>query len=294
MSNSALAKDLLPGLAEERQDSRLVTETVARAGSSFYWGMRLLPARRRAAMFAIYAFCRAVDDVVDEPGSLAEQKMALAEWRAEIDRVFFGTPVGPIGRQLQRAVRRYGLAREDFLAVIDGMEMDLDTPICAPSLNMLDLYCDRVASAVGLLSVRIFGAPQQAAKQVSYHLGRALQMTNILRDLKEDSLRGRLYLPREYLLAAGIETIDPDEILAHPNLTQACDQLARLADDHFEKAKAGMAICPYATMRPARIMMALYQRILDRLRRRGWKHLDQPVKLPKMIKLAVVLRHALV
>ena len=292
MNHLALSKERFLSVSKDYQDCRVVTEMVAKAGSSFYWGMRLLPTRRRAAMFAIYAFCRAVDDIVDEPGAIAEKKMALAEWRAEVDRIFFGIPVTPIGRQLQLAHRRYQLAREDFLAIIDGMEMDLDMPICAPSLHILELYCDRVAGAVGLLSVRVFGAPSQPAKLVSHHLGRALQLTNILRDLREDSMRGRLYLPKEYLLAAGIDAVDPAAVLAHPALPETCEKIARLAADHFEKAKAAMAVCPYTTMRPARIMMAVYQLILDRLRQRGWRHLDHPVKLSKWVKLAIVFRHA--
>ena len=180
-------------------DLAAVEAIVRAAGTSFYRGMRVLPADRRAAMYAVYAFCREVDDIVDDEGDFAGKVPLLAAWRARIAGLYRGEADGPVTRVLLAAVARYGLRAEDFVAVIDGMQMDAETVIVAPDLATLDLYCDRVAAAVGRLSVRAFGDASPAADRVAFALGRALQLTNILRDVAEDAARGRLYLPREWL-----------------------------------------------------------------------------------------------
>jgi squalene synthase HpnD len=271
-----------------------IREKVAAAGTSFYWAMRLLPEARREAMYAVYAFCREVDDIADSDAPDEDKRVALDEWRAEIDAIYAGTSRLPLGRVLAEDVARFHLRREDFLAIIDGMAMDARATIQAPPLAELDLYCDRVASAVGRLSVRAFGSDIPDADRVAHHLGRALQLTNILRDLAEDEERDRLYLPREFLLEAGIATTVPDAVLRHPNLAQACDKLAALAEHHFKEASAAMALCPRRAMRPARAMGAVYHAQLMRLRQRGWTRLDEPIKLPKPVKLWLALRHGLI
>ena len=244
-------------------------------------------------MYAIYAFCREVDDIADNDAPEEEKRVALDQWRREIDAVFAGASKLPLGRVLAADVARFHLRRADFLALIDGMEMDARTAIQAPSLEELDLYCDRVASAVGRLSVRAFGVESADADRVAHHLGRALQLTNILRDLAEDAERHRLYLPRDYLLEAGIVATTPAAVLHHPNLAQACDKLADLAERHFLDARAAMALCPRRAMRPARAMGAVYHAQLLRLKQRGWARLGEPIKLPKSMKLWLALRHGL-
>ena len=266
---------------------------VAAAGTSFYWAMRLLPEARREGMFAIYAYCREVDDIADSGDPPAAKRAALAAWRGEVDAIFAGNPRTPLTRVLADVARTYKLRREDFLAIIDGMEMDAAKDIRAPSLSELDLYCDRVASAVGRLSVRIFGTDLPAADRVAASLGRALQLTNILRDLVEDGARGRLYLPREYLEAAGIFTTDPTAVLRHPELGRACERLAQLAEQHFAEARRAMRECPRRTMRAAAAMGAVYHAILTRLRQRRWRDLEREVKLPARQKLWLALRHGL-
>jgi squalene synthase HpnD len=270
-----------------------IRDKVAAAGTSFYWAMRLLPEARRAAMYAIYAFCREVDDIADSDARAADKRVALDEWRHEIDAIFAGTSKLPLGRVLAEDVARFNLRRVDFLAIIDGMEMDAQVTVQAPTLAELDLYCDRVASAVGRLSVRAFGVDSPAADRVAHHLGRALQLTNILRDLAEDEDRDRLYLPRELLLEAGIIATTPDEVLRHAHLAQVCDKLADIAEQHFIDARTAMAQCPRRAMRPARAMGAVYHAQLLRLRARGWARLEEPIKLPKSVKLWLALRHGL-
>ena len=271
-----------------------IRDRVAAAGTSFYWAMRLLPEARRDAMYAIYAFCREVDDIADNDASERDKHIALDEWRGEIDAIFAGTSQSTLGRVLAEDAARFHLRRDDFRALIDGMEMDAGAPIQAPSLAELDLYCDRVASAVGRLSVRAFGVASPDADEVAFHLGRALQLTNILRDLDEDETRDRLYLPREFLLAVGITATLPREVLRHPDLGRACDALADLAEQHFIDAHTAMARCPRRPMRPARAMGAVYHAQLTRLRRRGWVERTEPVKVPKPMKLWFALRYGFI
>jgi phytoene synthase len=205
----------LTALGATPDDLQAVEAIVRRAGTSFYRGMRILPPDRRMAMYAIYAFCRLVDDVADEPAPMEAKRAGLQSWREMIAAVFGGRGADAVTRVLVPAVDRFALRQEDFLAVIDGMEMDAATEIVAPDWPTLDLYCDRVAAAVGRLSVRAFGDSSAKADEVAFNLGRALQLTNILRDIAEDAGRNRLYLPREWLEAAGVPA-DPAGALGSP------------------------------------------------------------------------------
>ncbi len=272
-------------------DLQEVEALVLRAGTSFHRGMKVLAADRRAAMYAIYAFCRIVDDVADEPGPLPDKIAGLAAWRHRIAALYAGQADDAVTRVLLPAIQRYALRQADFIAVIDGMQMDAETVIVAPSLAELDLYCDRVAAAVGRLSVRAFGDASPAADSVAWHLGRALQLTNILRDVAEDAGRGRLYLPQEWLHDAGVPA-DPAQALHHPGLPAVCARMAVDAHRHFTEAYAAMRRCAPRTMRPARLMGASYDALLHRLERRGWTRLEHPVRVPKWQKLLIALRYA--
>ena len=261
-------------------------------GSSFYAAMRLLPREKREAMFEIYAFCRAVDDIADGDGPRAERRVALEQWRADIDALCRGQAPPALAR-LAAATVRFGLRREDFQAVIDGMEMDLAGDIRAPSMAELDLYCDRVASAVGRLSVRVFGLDQAAGDKLAHHLGRALQLTNILRDLDEDAGVGRLYLPREALAGAGIAEVEPAAVLASPRLDKACAMLVEKARGHFIEADAVMARAPRRLVKAPRLMGAVYRRILDGLLARGFQAPRERVRVAKPMLLWILLRHGI-
>ena len=192
---------------------------------------------------------------------------------------------------LAQAVSSSISQREDFIAVIDGMEMDVVADIRAPDRPTLDLYCDRVACAVGRLSVRVFGMEPEAGLALAHHLGRALQLTNILRDLDEDAAIGRLYLPREALRDAGIISTDPATVLANPMLGEACAAIVELAREHFAQARAIMAQIPRRVVRAPRIMGEAYRVILDRLVARGFAPPRAPVRLPRAHLLFIVLRN---
>jgi presqualene diphosphate synthase len=272
-------------------DLAVAIERAGAAKSSFYAAMKLLPEERRNAMFAIYAFCRDVDDIADEPAPEGTKPIELDLWRSEIEAVYAGlVPGKALARALMVPVKHFGLLKQDFLAVIDGMAMDAERDIRAPSLAELDLYCARVASAVGRLSVRVFGTWEPPADDVADHLGRALQLTNILRDVDEDAERGRLYLPRETLEKHGIAGNDPATVLAHPALTAVCAEIAALARQHYQAAEIAMAQCRRQAMRPAMMMGGVYHALLQRLERRGWAAPRREVKVPKLVKIWIALR----
>ena len=263
------------------------------SGSSFYLAMRILPPAQRRAMFEIYSFCRAVDDIADDPGERDARLAQLQQWRLDIDALYGGRPPTRLAG-LAAAVQQFGMAREDFLAVIDGMEMDVAQDIRAPDLAILDLCCDRVASAVGRLSVKVFGLDDKSGRELAHHLGRALQLTNILRDLDEDAAIGRLYLPREALRDAGIATTDPPAALAHPALAEACAPIVARARGHFEHAEAIMTAAPRRLVRAPRIMGEAYKLYLRGLMARGFASPRARVHLGKARLLWIILRYAVV
>jgi phytoene synthase len=263
------------------------------SGSSFYAAMRILPPAQREAMFQIYSFCRQVDDIADGEGPRAERLAAIARWREDIDALYRGQPSERV-KPFVPAIRTFGLRREDFQAVIDGMEMDIPADIRAPDAATLDLYCDRVASAVGRLSVKVFGIPSPDGEALAHHLGRALQLTNILRDIDEDAAIGRLYLPREALRAAGVTSTDPRLVAASASLPQACAPLVTQAQAHFAEADAIMARHPRRLVKAPRIMSRYYHAILDRLLARGFTPPRAPVRLSKAAKLLILARYAFI
>ncbi|MGE5534992.1 MAG: presqualene diphosphate synthase HpnD [Acidobacteriota bacterium] len=266
----------------------------ARAGgSSFYFAMRLLPREQREAMFEIYSFCKSVDDIADGSAPRAIRMQQLADWRARIDALYRGVvPAGLEG--LARTIARFFLRKDDFLTVIEGMEMDAAEDIRAPSLERLDYYCDCVASAVGRLSVRVFGMAEEDGILLAHHLGRALQLTNILRDIDEDADVGRLYLPKEALDQAGIITTEPKAAASHPALGEACKVVVDVARGHFAKADDVLARSPRRATRAPRIMEAAYRRMLEDMIARGWSPPRTRVHISKPNLLRIALRHAFI
>ena len=268
--------------------------------SNFYLAMRILEPARRDAMYAIYGFCRAVDDIADDEGDPAERRRRLDDWRRAIADLFSGR-IDPLCASLAAPKQSFGLERADFEAVIDGMQMDVDEDIRAPDWAKLDLYCDRVASAVGRLSLRAFGyvpettpagALPEDAKALAHHLGRALQLTNILRDLDEDCARGRLYLPREALQAAGITDFSPPFVLAQPALGRVCAEVAARARAHFDRSREIIAKGPAGAVKAPALMAAAYGSILERLLARGFAPPRERVSASRAKVLLTLLRYA--
>lgn len=284
MTTAADMMDSAPEMQEARKKA---------AGSSFYSAMRILPRAEREAMFAIYAFCRAVDDIADDGiGTRESRHEALEIWRKDLTALYEGRPLERAAF-LREAVEQFHPRLEDFLAVIDGMEMDVAEDICAPSWDILDLYCDRVASAVGRLSVKVFGMEDDPGYTLAYHLGRSLQLTNILRDLDEDASINRLYLPREALDEAGIKTIEPRLTVATPLVDKACRIVAARAHEHYRGAGVILAKHPKGRLAAPRLMIAVYAKILSKMDRAGWAPPRERARVGKIELLGLVLRDGL-
>jgi phytoene synthase len=266
---------------------------VRAGGSSFYLAMRIMQREQREAMFQIYSFCRDVDDIADSEMPPTQRMEQLSKWRHDIDELYSGRVLPGLDR-LATTIARFDLRKEDFLAVIGGMEMDAKADIRAPSFQQLDLYCDRVACAVGRLSVRVFGMNDAAGRLLAQHLGRALQLTNILRDIDEDAAMGRLYLPLEALLLAKIGSTDPRSVVSNPRIGQVCAFVAEHAREHFAQANEIMSASPRHIVRAPKIMKEAYRQILEAMVARGWSPPRHRIHLNKSRLLWIALRHAFV
>jgi phytoene synthase len=262
-------------------------------GSSFYLAMRILGRQQRQAMFEVYSFCRAVDDIADSDAPREARLAQLALWRNLIETYYSYRRFGEAD-DLATAINRFALRKRDFLAVIEGMEMDAAADIRAPDFARLQFYCDRVACAVGRLSVRIFGLEGEAGLHLAHHLGLALQLTNILRDIDEDAAYGRLYLPREALRAAGIEGDDPNAVTADRRLGAACMIVAERARAHFIEADRIMSAAPRHAIRAPKIMEEVYRRLLDDLMVQGWNQPRGRVHVNKPRLIWIALRYGFV
>jgi phytoene synthase len=267
--------------------------TASAGGSSFYLAMRILQREQREAMFQIYSFCRDVDDIADGDMPRAQRLEHLSKWRRDVEELY--SRRNPPGlERLAVAIDRFGLRKEDFLAVIEGMEMDASADIRAPSFQQLDLYCDRVAGAVGRLSVRVFGMNDSEGQLLAHHLGRALQLTNILRDIDEDAAIGRLYLPLEALLLAKIGSTDPQSVISNPRIGQVCAVVAERAREHFAQADEIMSASPRHVVRAPKIMEEAYRQMLEAMVARGWSYPRHRIHLSKSRLLWIALRYAFV
>jgi len=263
------------------------------SGSSFYAGMRVLPKAEREGMYAVYSFCRQVDDIADDlEGAQEDRRSQLDGWRADLESLYAGGPPGQAAF-LADHIARFNLRKADFLAVIDGMAMDVEEDIRAPDLATLDLYCDRVASAVGRLSVRIFGMDEAPGVKLAHHLGRALQLTNILRDLDEDATIGRLYMPAELLRAQGIDSDNPAAVVDDPRLDGAARALAAQARSHYAEARAVFALRPSGRLIAPKLMCAVYSRILNKMDAQGWTPPRARVRVGKLELVWSLIRYGL-
>ncbi|KAG0188670.1 hypothetical protein DFQ28_004525 [Apophysomyces sp. BC1034] len=256
------------GIAEPIETHHTAASQQAASGSSFYAAMRILPRAQREGMYEIYSFCRQVDDIADSSAPRESRLAALGQWRAAIGALYEGN-ASPRLATLAHIVKQFSLRQDDFIAVIDGMEMDVVDTIVAPDRDTLDLYCDRVASAVGRLSVRVFGMPDHDGHLLAHHLGRALQLTNILRDIDEDAGIGRVYLPRDVLSTADITQPTPDAVRA-ASLERACAPLVADAREHFAHAHGIMTRHPRRVVLAPRIMAQAYRALFEQLVRRGF------------------------
>ncbi len=266
-------------------------EKAARSGSSFYYAFRFLEPERRRAITALYAFCREVDDIVDEIGEESVARTKLQWWREEIGHLFEGAPRHPISQALQPHLAAFDLGREYFDEIIDGMQMDLDYD-SYPDFTTLSLYCYRAASVVGILSAQIFGYSDRRTLKYAHDLGMALQLTNILRDVHEDALRGRVYIPMDELSRHGVR---PEEFRV--NITDERHRAlfaaqAERARRYYQRAEEHLPAPDRYRQRPGLIMAAIYQSLLDEIEDDGFRVLEHRVRLTPLRKLWIAWRTA--
>ena len=283
----------LPSGVAERIDA-----IVRASGTSFFWGMRLLPPERREAIFAVYAYCREIDDIADGDADDTTKQAQLADWRVEVEALYAGRPGHPITYALSGPIRRFNLPKQEFLALLNGMERDAQGGLIAPTDDALFSYCRQVAGAVGVLAMYIFAAGDEHADKatcddIAITLGEALQLTNILRDLGDDARRGRLYLPETRLEKHGARTRDPEALLSDPALPAICREIAGEARARYARARHLLDGVAPRTARPCRLMLEVYARLLARLEAADWRQPDRRPRVPGWQKLWVVLRHGL-
>lgn len=285
------------GIAESSGDmhDRVSADIAGQSGSNFYYAFFFLPPARRRALNAVYAYCRIVDDIVDGDDSVETKAAALKMWRAELEAAFSGgQPTHPVALGLKEGKERFGLRYSDALAILEGCEMDLHKSRYA-TWEELYTYCYHVASAVGLLCIALFGCIDPRSRDYAIHLGRALQLTNILRDIREDSLRDRVYVPTECLEAHGISETelfaDPLRGSALAGVRSVVSELATRARAEYSSARSALTAADRRALLPAEIMGNVYAALLLELERRGPAVLSPSarIKLSPRKKLAVAL-----
>ena len=258
--------------------------------TSFSYSFLVLPGDQRRAIGAVWDFCRAVDDAVDEAPNREIAAIQIGEWRAEVGRVF-GTeaPATPQGRELKPFVSRFSLSRQPFDDLVDGVEMDLQRARYQTFDELVE-YCRRVASAVGVMCIEVFGCRDSHSREYAFNLGLALQVTNIIRDIKADLAQGRVYLPQddlarfevsEAMLAAGQVTDSVRELLAHE-----CQR----ARHFFAAARQAMPHGESRKLVAAEIMGSIYFEILQRIERRGYDVFTERVRVPKLVRARIAVQ----
>jgi len=261
----------------------------AASGSSFYHSFRFLDPERRRAITALYAFCREVDDVVDECSEPEIARAQLDWWRCELGAIFAGRPQHPVGLALKSVVERFGLARELFEEIIDGMAMDLANTRYA-DFKSLQLYCYRVAGVVGLLSAEIFGITQRETRRFAHDLGIAFQLTNILRDVGEDARRGRIYLPQDELSRHGVIAADLLRGRETPQFHELMRAEVARAQGYYEQALAELPAADRYAQLPGLIMAEIYRTVLREIELDGYHVLRHRIALPGWRKLWIAGR----
>ena len=259
------------------------------SGSSFYYSFLSLPDLKRDAITALYAFCREVDDIVDTLGEAHIKQVKLDWWRQEVARLYDGTPQHPITRALQPHIQHFGLAKENFLEILDGMEMDLRS-VRYPGFKELNLYCHRVAGVVGILSAQIFGYQDRQTLKYAHHLGIAFQLTNIIRDVYEDMRHGRVYLPADEMTSYGVAESELQQRLHTPAFDRLMQYQIKRAQDYYRQAMQLLPEVDRPTQRAGIIMAAIYQELLKEIDRDGRKVLDHRIVLTPLRKLWIAWR----
>jgi phytoene synthase len=287
-SSEARAEPDTPLSSTREDDYARCAEITRRASSNFYYAFMLLDRDRRRALYSVYAFCRFIDDLTDDD-RVNDAAGRLQRWRGELQRVFAGAPSRPISRALSENVARFNIPRRYFEEVIDGVEMDL-TQRRYQSFADLSLYCRRVASAVGLICIEIFGYRNRSARVYAERLGIAFQLTNIIRDVGEDAARGRIYLPLEDLARFDVSEAEILNLQYSPRFSQLIEFQAERARQYYRQAAEALADEDRRSMLAAEGMRLIYACLLDRIARAGYRVLDRRMSLSAARKVYLVGR----
>ncbi len=265
------------------------------SGRTVFWGMQFLPKAKREALYTLFAFVRHLEDVVESPAPLAEKQEILGMWREEMDNIFDRkVPATDIGRRIYKNCMRFKLPKVEFLNLVDSISANIDNPLKAPTLKQLSGYCRGVGGMTGSLSLRVFGcADEQTIKDLSTFLGLAVQITNILLNVKEDAQNGRLYVPQELLEKAGIVATDPKSVVVDKNLAAARRELAHIAEENYRKVYEILEKQEKTTARPIRLITDLYKRYFDIMEKRGWEIISPKPRVSKWCKLSILLKNLL-
>ncbi len=269
-----------------------IQKMVKKSGTSFFWSMRLLPNKKRTAMYTIYAFFRHLDDIVDGNNSTQEKMDLIKAWREELDNIYDRKlPQTDIGRKIYKNCMRFKLPKNEFLKMMDSISMDLPKPLQAPDLKTFNDYCRGVAGVPGNLSLRIFGCEDtDLIENLATTLGNALQITNILRDVKDDAKDNRLYIPREFLQKAGITSTNPEEVLVDKNFAVARAALAGIALQDYQKAFDLLKQLDKRAAKPVKAIAYVYKRYFDIMQKRGWEIISPKPHIGKITKLCLALK----
>ena len=253
-------------------DQKVIKRIVKSSGSSFFWGMNILKPNRKRAMFAVYAFCRTVDDIADSELTFEQKSLYLNNWIKKIEKIYQGFSDDSLSRELKFSIEKYNLIKNDFLEIIDGMRIDAKKKIIYPTKKFLEVYCDKVAGAVGCLSIDIFGVENKfAGRNYAKYLGRALQLTNIIRDINEDNNRGRCYIYKEALTKNNIK-MKPNELMKSEKLEIVRGEVFQLAEKYYFLADNEATKIDKRYIVASEIMKEMYFRLFQKMKKKKWNY----------------------
>ncbi len=263
-----------------------------KTGTTMFFGMRLLPKAKREALYTLIAWARHLEEVVESPLNDDEKKQIMDGWRREFDNIFDKkVPATDIGRRIYKNCLRFKLPKKEFLNMLDSVSENVYNPLQAPTMKKLTGYCRGVGGMAGSLSLRVFGCQDESMiKELSTSMGTALQITNILRNIKEDANNNRLYIPQELLLKAGIDSTDPKTVLVDKNLVYARQELAKIASENYKKAYEIVDTLDKTTKKPLRLILDIYKKYFDIMDNRGWEIISPKPEVSKIKKIHLLTK----
>ncbi|MBR1648270.1 MAG: squalene/phytoene synthase family protein [Alphaproteobacteria bacterium] len=263
-----------------------------KTGTAVFLGMRMLPKAKREALYTLFAWARHIEDVVESSLNDKEKQEIINGWHLELDNIFDKkVPATEIGRRIYKNCLRFKLPKDEFINMLDIISKNVNTPLQAPTLKQLTGYCRGVGGMTGSLSLRVFGcSDEKIIGDLSNSMGTAVQITNILRNIKEDANNNRLYVPQELLLEAGITSTDPKTVLVDKNLAIARRNLAGIAAENYHLAYDVLSLLDKKTARPLRLILDIYKKYFDIMEKRGWEIISPKPEISKLRKLQILIK----